>query len=224
MNKKMLEQFYCSDRSSYSLHQLKKYDYLVKRIFDYLVAGILLFLFCPLFITIIVFIVLDSPGPIFFRQTRIGLQGKKFKIWKFRTMEQNAEKLQKELEDKNDVAGGVLFKIKQDPRITKIGKYLRHYSLDEIPQLFNVLLGEMSLIGPRPLPVRDVSKMPQCYKIRHDVLPGITGLGQINGRSNCSSEEYLSWDIYYIKNWSLLLDFKILLDTIPSVLNKTGAF
>ena len=139
-------------------------------------------------------------------------------------MEQNAEKLQKELEDKNDVVGGVLFKIKHDPRITKIGKYLRHYSLDEIPQLFNVLLGEMSLIGPRPLPVRDVSKMPQCYNIRHSVLPGITGLGQINGRSNCSSEEYLNWDRYYIKNWSLLLDFKILINTIPSILTKTGAF
>ena len=98
------------------------------------------------------------------------------------------------------------------------------YSLDEIPQLFNVLLGQMSLVGPRPLPVRDVEKMPSRYHARHNVIPGITGLGQISGRSNCSSEEYLELDIYYIKNWSLRLDLKILLKTIPSILLKIGAF
>jgi len=204
--------------------ELTIWTYLLKRTSDYLVAGILLFILCPFFLLITVLIALDSSGPIFFRQKRIGLGGKQFFVWKFRTMVENAENLQPTLEDNNEVDGGVLFKIKHDPRITRIGKNLRHYSLDEFPQLFNVLLGQMSLIGPRPLPVRDVQRMPEQYQIRHSILPGITGLGQINGRSNCSSEEYLKWDNYYIRHWSLLLDLKILLKTIPSVLNKTGAF
>lgn len=204
--------------------KLTKWNYFLKRIFDFLGAGILLIFCFPLFIVIVPLITLDSPGRIFFKQTRIGLKGEKFVIWKFRTMKQNAEKLQSELEAKNEIVGGVLFKIKQDPRITRVGKYLRKYSLDEIPQLFNVLLGQMSLVGPRPLPVRDVEKMPSRYHVRHNVIPGITGLGQISGRSNCSSEEYLELDIYYIKNWSLRLDLKILLKTIPSILLKIGAF
>ncbi len=204
--------------------KLTKWNYLLKRVFDFLGAVILLTLCFPLFLVIVPLIVLDSPGTVFFKQTRIGLRGEKFVIWKFRTMKQNSEKTQSELEAKNEIAGGILFKIKHDPRITRVGKYLRKYSLDEIPQLFNVLLGQMSLVGPRPLPVRDVEKMPSMYYVRHSIVPGITGLGQISGRSNCSSEEYLEWDIYYIENWSLRLDLKILLKTIPSIFLKIGAF
>ena len=133
-------------------------DFWVKRCFDLCCSIILLILFSPLYLLIALLIKLDSPGPIFFRQERIGLHCKKFKIWKFRTMVTNAEKLQANLEAKNEIKDGVLFKMKDDPRITKIGKFLRLYSLDELPQLFNVLTGDMSLIGPRPLPMRDVEK------------------------------------------------------------------
>lgn len=204
--------------------KVTEWNYFIKRIGDYFGAGILLIIFCPFLIVIAALIKLDSPGPIFFKQIRIGLGGEKFTLWKFRTMQPNAEKIQIELEAVNEIKGGMLFKIERDPRITRLGRHLRCHSLDEIPQLFNVLQGQMSLIGPRPLPLRDVARIPPHYHLRHNLLPGITGLGQINGRSNCSSQEYLDWDLHYVKNWTLGLDLKILLITIPSILKKTGAF
>lgn len=200
-------------------------DFWVKRGFDLCCATILLLLFSPVYLIIAIIVKLDSPGPIFFKQDRIGLHGKKFKMWKFRTMVVNAEKLQAKLEAQNEIKDGVLFKMKDDPRITKIGKFLRRYSLDELPQLFNILIGEMSLVGPRPLPVRDVERFKTTHFIRQEVLPGITGLWQVSGRSSIDSfEDGVKLDITYIQNWSLWLDLKILLKTVRVVLQKTGAY
>ena len=138
-------------------------------------------------------------------------------------MVKNASHIQQQLEDQNEIDGGILFKIKEDPRITKIGKFLRQSSLDELPQLFNVLKGEMSLVGPRPLPIRDLERCASEHFFRHEVLPGITGLWQVGGRSNTKSENLFILDFYYIQNWTLALDFHILLRTIGVVLWRKGA-
>ena len=200
-------------------------DYWVKRCLDFCFALVLLGLFSPLYVLIAILIRLDSPGAIFFRQTRIGLYGQKFQVWKFRTMGIDADKLQATLEASNEIKDGVLFKIKNDPRITRIGKILRRYSLDELPQIFNVLLGEMSFVGPRPLPIRDVEKFEQHHFIRQDVLPGITGLWQVSGRSDIESfSEAVKLDIRYIVNWSLWLDLQIMLRTVLVVFQKRGAY
>jgi exopolysaccharide biosynthesis polyprenyl glycosylphosphotransferase len=200
-------------------------DYWAKRYFDFCFGAILFVLLFPVYALLAVLIKLDSQGPIFFRQTRIGLHGRKFKVWKFRTMVSNADQLQAELESKNEMKDGVLFKMKDDPRITKLGTFLRRYSLDELPQLFNILLGEMSFVGPRPLPVRDVERFEERHFIRQEVLPGITGLWQVSGRSNIESfEEAVNLDISYIANWSLWLDLKILMRTVGVVLQKNGAY
>ncbi|MDJ0898369.1 MAG: sugar transferase [Xenococcus sp. MO_188.B8] len=199
-------------------------NFLSKRIFDVIASFILLLVLSYPMVIIALLIKLDSPGPIFYKQTRVGLKGKHFKVWKFRTMVQNASQLQQQLEAKNEVGGGVLFKIKDDPRITKVGKYLRKYSLDELPQLFNVVWGQMSLVGPRPLPVRDVKRFSRQHYFRHEVIPGITGLWQVSGRSNTDSEHVFNLDFEYIQNWSLALDFKILLKTIKVVFNHNGAY
>ncbi len=140
-------------------------------------------------------------------------------------MVKNAEQLQQALETQNETNDGVLFKIKKDPRITRLGRFLRRYSLDELPQVFNILAGEMSFVGPRPLPQRDVEKFSEHHFIRHEVLPGITGLWQVSGRSNITNfEEVLRLDLRYIEQWSLWLDFQILFKTIQVVLWKTGAY
>ena len=200
-------------------------DFWTKRILDFCFAAVFLLLFSPIYAVIAVAIKLDSPGPIFYRQTRIGLRGKQFQVWKFRTMRTDAEKLQKELETLNEVKDGIIFKIKDDPRITKIGKFLRRYSLDELPQFFNILVGEMSLVGPRPLPTRDVEKFSERHFLRQEVLPGVTGLWQVSGRSDIVDfEQVMNLDLNYIENWSLWLDFEILLRTVEVVLKKEGAY
>jgi exopolysaccharide biosynthesis polyprenyl glycosylphosphotransferase len=200
-------------------------DFWIKRVFDLIGSTVLLFIFSPLYLLIAVLIKLDSKGPIFFRQDRIGLHGKKFKIWKFRTMVTNAEKLQAALEAKNEIKDGILFKLKDDPRITKVGKFLRRYSLDELPQLFNVAIGEMSLVGPRPLPLRDVERFKTMHFIRQEVLPGITGLWQVSGRSDIENfEDGVRLDINYIENWSVWLDLTILFKTVGVVFQKKGAY
>ncbi|MBD2690450.1 sugar transferase [Anabaena catenula] len=200
-------------------------DFWIKRIFDVCFATLFLIFTFPVYLTIAIAIKLDSPGSVFYRQTRIGLHGKKFKVWKFRTMRPDADKLQKELEALNEVKDGIIFKIKDDPRITRVGKFLRRYSLDELPQLFNVVLGEMSLVGPRPLPIRDVDKFSERHFIRQEVLPGVTGMWQVSGRSDILDfEQIIKLDLRYIENWSLLLDFQILLKTVQVVLNKEGAY
>lgn len=200
-------------------------DFWIKRILDFSIAASLLLLFSPIYIAIAVAIKLDSPGSVFYRQTRIGLRGKRFQVWKFRTMRSDAEKLQKELEALNEVKDGIIFKIKDDPRITKIGKFLRRYSLDELPQLINVLVGEMSLVGPRPLPTRDVDKFSERHFLRQEVLPGVTGLWQVSGRSDILDfEQVIKLDLNYIENWSIWLDFEILFRTVKVVLKKEGAY
>lgn len=200
-------------------------DFFVKRCFDFCCATAFVLLAAPIYLFIALLIKLDSPGPIFYKQTRIGLHGRPFKVWKFRTMVADAEKLQKELEARNEMKDGVLFKMKDDPRITGVGKFLRRYSLDELPQLFNVLFGEMSLVGPRPLPLRDVENFSEHHFIRHEVLPGITGLWQVSGRSDIVDfEKVILLDVTYMESWSLWLDLQIILQTFTVILRKKGAY
>ncbi len=194
-----------------------------KRMFDLFVSGILIALLSPLLIIVSILVKLTSSGPIFFIQERVGLNKRNFKMYKFRTMVCNAEELQKEIESLNEVSGPV-FKIKNDPRITPIGNFLRKTSIDELPQLFNVLQGSMSLVGPRPLPLRDYSGFDQdWYRRRFSVRPGVTCLWQIKGRSTISFEQWMHLDMDYIDKWSLWLDFKILLATVPAVLLQRGS-
>ncbi len=200
-------------------------DFWTKRIFDVAMAAVALTLASPILTVIAILIKLDSPGSIFYRQTRIGLRGTEIKVWKFRTMVTNAEQLLKDLEAQNEIEGGVLFKMKDDPRITPIGKFLRRYSLDELPQLINVLVGQMSLVGPRPLPLRDVEGFEEHHFVRHNVTPGITGLWQVSGRSDITNfDDAFKLDVDYINNWSLALDFSILFKTVKVVLAKEGAY
>jgi len=195
----------------------------VKRVLDVSISLILLVLLLPLFGVVAVLIIKDSPGPVFFLQERIGIFKKRFKIIKFRTMVEDAEHKIGNLEEMNEAQGPV-FKIKDDPRITKLGKFLRKSSIDELPQLINVLKGDMSLVGPRPLPVRDYQLFNlDWHRRRFSVRPGITCLWQIGGRSDLDFDEWMELDMKYIDSWSLFLDFKILFRTIPSVLKGAGA-
>ena len=196
----------------------------VKQLMDSVGSFLALLLFWWLFALIALFIKLTSPGPVFFRQQRSGINGRPFTIYKFRTMVTNAEQLKHELATMNEMSGPV-FKLTNDPRITPIGKVLRKFSLDELPQLFNVLRGEMSLVGPRPLPVDEVKRFYDlAHRRRLSVKPGITCLWQISGRNNVSDfKDWVRLDLEYIDNWSLWLDFTILWRTLPAVLAGTGA-
>jgi exopolysaccharide biosynthesis polyprenyl glycosylphosphotransferase len=196
---------------------------LVKRILDLAISFTLLVLLAPLFLVIAALIKLSSHGPVFFRQERMGINKRRFVIYKFRTMIPNAEEMMESLEDLNEVSGPV-FKIMDDPRITPIGKFLRRTSIDELPQLFNILKGDMSLVGPRPLPVRDYQGFNQDWQRRRfTVRPGITCLWQVNGRSSIPFEQWMRLDLQYMDEWSLWLDLKILARTIPAVLRGSGA-
>jgi exopolysaccharide biosynthesis polyprenyl glycosylphosphotransferase len=196
---------------------------LAKRILDFSFSLLLLLILAPLFLITAVLIKITSAGPIFFVQERVGLNKRRFYLFKFRTMIREAEEKLAELEHLNEVSGPV-FKIKNDPRVTGLGKILRKTSIDELPQLFNVLKGDMSLVGPRPLPVRDYAGFDQdCLRRRFSVRPGITCLWQINGRSSIPFLKWMELDMEYIDQWSLSLDFKILAKTIPAVLKGSGA-
>jgi len=197
---------------------------LVKMLMDFFGALALLFVAAIPMLVIALLIKLASPGPVFFRQQRSGLNGAPFTLYKFRTMVTNAEQFKHELEAMNEMRGPV-FKVTNDPRITRIGKWLRRYSFDELPQLFNVLRGEMSLVGPRPLPVDEVKRFNDlAHRRRLSVKPGITCLWQISGRNQIADfKEWVRLDLEYIDNWSLWLDLKILLRTIPAVFAATGA-
>jgi exopolysaccharide biosynthesis polyprenyl glycosylphosphotransferase len=195
----------------------------LKRALDAAVSVGGLALLSPLFLAVALAIRLGSPGPILFRQKRVGADGKVFICYMFRSMYEDAERLQEELEPLNE-AGGPVFKIKDDPRVTPVGRFLRRWSLDELPQLANVLKGEMSLVGPRPLPVRDFHRMEEAHKRRLGAVPGMTGYWQISGRSNLSFEEMVKLDLYYIENWSLSFDVKIILRTLGAVLRREGAY
>jgi len=196
----------------------------VKQVIDFFGALVLLILTAPIFIGIALAIRLTSPGPVFFRQQRSGINGAPFKLYKFRTMITNAEQFKHELAAMNEMQGPV-FKVTNDPRVTNIGKWLRRYSLDELPQLWNVLWGEMSLVGPRPLPVDEVKCFNDfAHRRRLSVKPGLTCLWQISGRNQISDfKDWVRLDLEYIDNWSLWLDLKILFKTIPAVLIGTGA-
>ena len=195
----------------------------IKRLLDVAVSGVLLVLLAPLFVVAAIAIKLSSRGPVFFSQLRLGLNKKTFRMFKFRTMVTNAAELQAELEHLNEVDGPA-FKITADPRITPLGRFLRRTSIDELPQLLNVLLGDMSLVGPRPLPVRDYEGFSvDWHRRRFSVRPGISGLWQVAGRSDLPFDEWMALDLKYISEWSLALDLKVLLKTVPAVLRGTGA-
>ncbi len=194
-----------------------------KRLFDFIFSMLLTLLAMPFLIAIAIYVKMDSRGPIFYSSCRYGRGGNKFNMYKFRSMVVDAEKIQKEYNENNEVDGPI-FKIKKDPRITKAGKFLRKYSLDELPQLINVIKGDMSLVGPRPLPIDQIEKEDLSQLKRLEVRPGITGLWQIRGRSDISFRRLLRWDMWYINNWSFWLDLNILLQTIPVVLKGTGAY
>jgi len=169
-----------------------------------------------------VLIRLDSPGPIWFRQVRCGLNGRKFTFYKFRSMHEGAEERREELTGFN-MMNGPVFKMKNDPRITRVGRFLRKSSLDELPQLFNVLRGDMSFVGPRPLPVAEAEEIKGWQRRRLSMKPGITGLWQVSGRNQIDFHDWVKMDLEYIDRWSFWLDFKILLKTIPTVLSGKGA-
>jgi exopolysaccharide biosynthesis polyprenyl glycosylphosphotransferase len=208
---------------TYSNHLFEGPPLLFKRLLDILAASALLILLAPLLLLVAMLIKFDSPGPALFVQERVGLNKRKFRMYKFRTMVADAEKKQSDLEKLNE-ADGPVFKIKQDPRITRLGKYLRKASIDEFPQLLNILKGDMSLVGPRPLPIRDYQGFDQDWLHRRfSVRPGITCLWQVNGRSSTTFGRWMELDMQYIDNWSLWLDLKILAKTLPAVLAGRGA-
>jgi exopolysaccharide biosynthesis polyprenyl glycosylphosphotransferase len=196
---------------------------IAKRALDILSSLVLLTLLLPLLVVVAILIRITSPGPVFFRQERVGLNKRRFLIFKFRTMVPEAEKMMAQYANLNEVPGPV-FKIRNDPRITPVGKWLRRSSIDELPQLLNVLKGDMSLVGPRPLPVRDYEGFGEDWQRRRFcVRPGITCLWQVQGRSSVGFEQWMRMDMKYLDEWSLWLDLKILVMTIPAVLKGSGA-
>jgi exopolysaccharide biosynthesis polyprenyl glycosylphosphotransferase len=195
----------------------------LKRVLDATVSLVGLVLLSPLFLAVAIAVRLDSPGSVLFRQKRVGADEKVFVCYMFRSMQRDAEVRQAVLADLNEVEGPA-FKIRDDPRVTRVGRFLRRWSIDELPQLVNVLKGEMSLVGPRPLPVRDFLRMEEAHKGRLGAVPGMTGYWQTSGRSELSFEEMVRLDLYYIENWSLSFDLKIILKTLGAVLCREGAY
>ncbi|MDQ3823090.1 MAG: sugar transferase [Actinomycetota bacterium] len=198
-------------------------DWAVKRAFDLVVSIGVVVLGLPLWLAIAAAIKLTSPGPVLYRDRRVGLNEREFGMLKFRTMYADAAERQAQLEPANE-ASGPLFKIRRDPRVTPVGRFLRRFSLDEVPQVLNVLRGEMSLVGPRPLPLRDFRQLADWHRKRYLVLPGMTGLWQVSGRSNLSFDDLVRLDFYYLENWSIWLDISILARTIPAVVARRGAY
>jgi lipopolysaccharide/colanic/teichoic acid biosynthesis glycosyltransferase len=177
----------------------------------------------PLLLVISAAVRLTSRGPVFYKSWRPGIGGVPFACLKFRTMFADADRRQAELEEQNE-ASGALFKMRHDPRVTKVGRMIRPFSLDELPQLINVLRGDMSLVGPRPLPQRDFDRLEEWHKKRYLVLPGITGLWQVSGRSDLDFDDLVRLDFLYLERWSVFLDLSILVKTVPAVLWRRGAF
>ena len=198
-------------------------DFAIKRSFDIVGSALLILAFAPVMALAALAIRITSRGPVLYRSTRPGIGGRPFACLKFRTMVVGAEFLQDHLEEQNEV-GGALFKMRQDPRVTPVGRFLRRWSLDELPQLFNVMRGEMSLVGPRPLPQRDYDRLDDWHRKRYLVLPGMTGLWQVSGRSELDFDELVRLDFLYLERWSVFLDLTILLKTIPAVIRARGAW
>jgi exopolysaccharide biosynthesis polyprenyl glycosylphosphotransferase len=198
-------------------------DYALKRSFDLVLSTIGLVVVSPVLLAIGVAVKLSSRGPVIYRSLRPGMAGKPFYCFKFRTMREHSDQIQDDLEPFNEKSGA-LFKIRRDPRLTRVGRFLRRFSLDELPQLVNVIRGEMSLVGPRPLPMRDFDRLEEWHKKRYLVLPGITGLWQVSGRAELDFDDLVRLDFLYLERWSIFLDLLILLKTIPAVLTRRGAF
>jgi len=198
-------------------------DWVVKRGFDLVVSSVLVIAGLPLWVAVAAAIKVTSRGPVFFRDHRIGLGEREFGMMKFRTMYADAQDRQAALEIANE-ASGPLFKIKDDPRVTPVGRFLRRFSIDELPQVLNVVWGEMSLVGPRPLPIRDYERLEPWHRKRYAVLPGMTGLWQVSGRIDLSFDDLVRLDFYYLENWSIWLDLSILAKTFPAVLARRGAY
>ena len=199
----------------------KPAELLIKTVFDYVAGAVGFVVALPVFAVISLAIRLTSKGPVFFKQERSGLNGRRFQVYKFRTMVDNAEELRETLEAQNEMTGPV-FKMANDPRITAVGKILRKISLDELPQIINVLKGEMSLVGPRPPVPSEVEEYDLWQRRRLSMKPGITCIWQVNGRNKIDFAQWMKMDLEYIDNWSLWLDFKLLLQTVPAVLMATG--
>jgi len=195
----------------------------VKRTFDLVVSALLLVVGMPVWLLLAAAVKLDSRGPVFYVDRRVGVGEHEFGMLKFRTMVADASEQQTVLEQENE-AGGALFKIRDDPRLTRVGRVLRRLSLDEMPQLVNTLRGQMSLVGPRPLPLRDFRLLEDWHRARYLVLPGMTGLWQISGRSGLSFDDLVRLDFTYIENWSVWLDIAIIAKTIPAVVSGRGAY
>lgn len=202
-----------------------QYTYrIVKRIFDVIASAIALVLLSPLFLVLAIFIKIDDPnGPVFYTQTRVGKDGKTFQIIKFRSMISNADKLLARLKSKNEVEGA-MFKMKNDPRITRVGRFIRKYSLDELPQLINVIGGSMSIVGPRPPLVSEVEQYTDYDKQRLMVVPGCTGMWQVGGRNDVDFDEMVHLDLTYIQNRSVWLDLKIMFETVKVMIIPNGAY
>ncbi len=202
---------------------LTGFNLALKRAVDLMICVLGMIVLSPIWLLISVAIKLDSPGPVFFRQERIGRHGKPFIVYKFRSMYQDAEARVEQLRAQNE-ADGPLFKIRDDPRRTRVGRFIRRTSLDELPQLINILRGEMSVVGPRPGLQSEVEQYQPWHRKRLEVQPGLTGLWQVSGRSNLTFDEMVMLDIYYAENWSLGLDFRLILRTIPQFIFGNGAY
>ena len=203
--------------------ELSRFNMAVKRVFDLIVGGMIFVLVLPLLGLVALAIKIDSRGPVFFRQERMGRGGRPFSIYKFRSMHDGADKLREDLADQNDY-DGPMFKLHEDPRITRIGGWLRRWSVDELPQIINVMKGDMSLVGPRPLWVEEARQCRGWTQKRLDITPGITGLWQVLGRNDIPFDEMVKLDYMYVTGWSLSWDIKLLLQTVPAVLDKRGAY
>jgi exopolysaccharide biosynthesis polyprenyl glycosylphosphotransferase len=198
-------------------------DWATKRTFDIVVGALIVIVGLPVWLLIAAAIKVSSHGPVLYSDSRVGLGERPFRMYKFRTMVEDAERRKVELEGANE-AGGALFKIRRDPRVTSVGRVLRRLSLDEVPNVLNVLRGEMSLVGPRPLPLRDFARLEPWHRKRYNVLPGMTGLWQVAGRSDLTFDDLVRLDFYYLENWSIWLDVTILFKTPGAVFSQRGAY
>ena len=210
---------------TYHTISLNTYEMAIKRLMDIIGGMVGILIFSPVMLVTAVAIKLDSPGPVIFKQTRVGQNGRNFKIYKFRSMYIDAEERKKELMAQNEIAGGVMFKMKDDPRITKVGRVIRKFSIDELPQFFNVVGGSMSLVGTRPPTLDEVEKYERKQWRRISIKPGITGMWQVNGRSKIDNfDDIVEMDVEYIDNWSLMSDIKIILKTFIVLLKHDDAY
>ena len=198
-------------------------NFIWKRVLDVTLSALLLLILSPLLVLIAILIKLTSHGPVLFVDKRVGIGQRPFNCYKFRTMVAGARESQDVLEEQNE-ADSVLFKIRDDPRITALGRLLRRFSLDELPQLFSVLKGDMSLVGPRPLPLRDCERMEEWQRRRHIMLPGMTGLWQVSGRSGLDFSDMVQLDLRYMDTWCLKNDLRIMLKTMGTVVRSRGAY